>query len=256
MITTPTIELETQYSRLVAYSEAAEDLGLNPKALRPCIGVLLKTPSFDSDVIKPSLRASMIADEFIRLNMPESLMQSQLEKWNTRNIPPMRHRDLMSTIKTALRKNYGYTCSHPSLAEFCVGPEACEHVRGNTGKLKFNFRAFFVYHWQLILSNTAKDIYYIALPELGKRRGLKPDGLIYANQLEIAQYAGISKKSVKSALEELSHFGLIEYKHGRPRKWEGKASEIRRIFPIPKPPKSELLRINNSEFLKGNYYSL
>jgi len=69
--------------------------------------------------------------------------------------------------------------------------------------------------------------------------------LIYESHFEIAKYAGISRKYVKGGLEELVKYGLITYKVGTARKWEGKASEIRRNFPIVKPPKKEILRVTN-----------
>ena len=248
MITTPTIEPDCQFSRLVAHSEAAEDLQINPKALRPCVGVMLKTSFCKGGIPHPSKAASIIACEFIRMEMPEELITARLEIWNRHNAPPIKQSDLRSTIRTALRSRYKYSCKHVELNMFCIGFEFCEHANGKNNQSRFNFRAFFTYHWQQILSNASKLVYCLALPELCKRRGLKPDGVIFANQIEIAQYAGISKKSVKPALLELESLSLIEYKRGTPRKWEGKASEIRRVFPIPKPPKSEILRVINEAF--------
>jgi hypothetical protein len=45
-------------------------------------------------------------------------------------------------------------------------------------------------------------------------------------------------------LRILNRAGLIEYTAGKPLKWEGIASEIRRILPIPRPTTKtvELLR--------------
>jgi hypothetical protein len=239
------LDLDTQMSGLIAHSEISEYLHLNPKTLRPCIAKMLKTSFYKGGIPDRSSASAIIAAEFVGLGFDRSRIEHELLKWNKVNDPPIKYNSLNSTINTALRNHYRYSCKHEYLREFCIGFDLCLYSKGKSNNSSFNFRTFFSYHWQLILSTKAKLIYWLALPELEKRKGLKPGSIIYECHHEIAKYAGISRKYVKGGLEELVKFNLIEYKVGTPRKWEGKASEIRRIFPIAKPPKQEILRVTN-----------
>jgi len=52
-------------------------------------------------------------------------------------------------------------------------------------------------------------------------------------------------KSIGKGLRGLKEKGLIEYEAGVPRKWERRVSKIRRLIPIPKPNKEQLIEIEN-----------
>jgi hypothetical protein len=99
------------------------------------------------------------------------------------------------------------------------------------------------YGWQNFLSNSAKDLYYLGIIELERRLGVGAGGNVIANHKRLSQIAGISPKSVGKALLELSQTPLIKhFKMGKPRKWEGKATEIQRAIPIPCLPKELRLK--------------
>jgi hypothetical protein len=228
---------------LLAQGEVSRNLYLNPKPLRPCIAMLIKTGFQKGGIPDRSSVSSILASEFVKLEFQSERIEHELLKWNSLNSPSLKQSAIQSTIKTAIRKNYNYSCRHHFLKEFCIGRDLCSYSKGLAGTKRIDFRLFFTYHWQLILSNIAVLVYWVALPELEKRKGLKPGSIIYENHAEIAKYAGISKKYVKKALEDLRAYGLILYKPGTARKWEGKATEISRIFPIVKPPREEILRV-------------
>ena len=230
---------------LLAQGEVSRDLHINPKALRPCIAKMIKTGFEKGKIPDRSSISSILASEFVKIGFDTQRIEHELLKWNILNTPPLKQSAIHSTIKTAIRNNYNYSCRHDFVREFCIGHDICAYATGFYRANKINFRLFFTYHWQLILRNTALLVYWVALPELEKRKGLKPGSVIYENQVEIARFAGISKKYVRSALEELTAYGLTEYKPGTPRKWEGKATEVRRLFPIPKPPKEAVLKVTN-----------
>lgn len=230
---------------LLAQGEVSRDLHINPAALRPCIANMMKTGFEKGGIPDRSSISAILASEFVKIGFESQRVEHELLNWNRLNGPPLRQSAIRSTIKTAIRKNYNYSCRHNFLKEFCIGHELCAFSKGLANANKINFRLFFTYHWQLILSNKAVLIYWVGLPELEKRKGLKPGSVIYENHVEIAKFAGITKKYVGPALEELAAYRLIEYEPGRPRKWEGKATAIRRLFPIPKPSKESILKVTN-----------
>jgi len=209
---------------------------LNAGELRPCIGRLMDTPLLKGGFPQRNEACLIIASELRRIGKDEEKTFEILREWNQKNINPLRDSEIESAIRTAFRKEYNYSCWNANLKEFCI-EDSCpfaKYVRGRQGKY-FNNRMFLQYGWQNILSNSVKCVYYMALPELERRLGVGAGGLIIANQKRIADLAGVSKKSVRQALKELARVGLISYEPGVPRKWERKASRIRRIIPIPKP---------------------
>lgn len=230
---------------LLAQGEISKDLCINPKAIRPCISTMIRTGFEKGGIPDRSSISAILASEFVKMGFQRQRIEHELLKWNKLNEPPLKQSAIYSTINTAIRNSYNYSCRHDFLSEFCIGHDLCTFSKGLSRVNKINFRLFFTYHWQLILSNKSKLVYWIALPELEKRKGLKPGSVIYENHVEIAKFAGISKKYVRPALEELTAYGLTEYKPGIPRKWEGKATEVRRLFPIPKPPKEAVSRVTN-----------
>jgi hypothetical protein len=230
---------------LLSHTEVSDDLRINPKAIRPCVAQMLKTGFEKGGIPDRSSASSILASEFTKLGFERERIEHQLLKWNKLNRPPLKSSAIYSTIKTAKRNKYNYSCRHDFLREFCIGHELCVYSKGLSKNNTINFRLFFTYHWQEILKNKSLLVYWVGLPELEKRKGLKPGSIVYENQAEIARFSGISKKYVKSALEELTAYGLIEYKPGVPRKWEGKATGVRRLFPILKPPKKAVLKVTN-----------
>jgi hypothetical protein len=230
---------------LLAQGEVSKDLHINPKAIRPCVAKMLKTGFVKGGIPDRSSISSILASEFVKIGFETQRIEHELLRWNMLNNTPLKRSAIISTINTAVRNNYNYSCRHDFLKEYCLGHDLCGFSKGLSNAGKINFRLFFTYHWQLILSNKSNLVYWLALPELEKRKGLKPGSVIYENHKEIAKFAGISKKYVGPALEELTTYGLTEYKPGTPRKWERKATEVRRLFPIPKPPKEAVLKVTN-----------
>lgn len=229
---------------LESASEASKVYDLNVGSIRPCIGAMLRTPFDKGSFPNRSEACLIIASELKRAGKDEETTLGILTDWNKKNICPKRDSEVRSAVATAYRRDYNYSCLNEKLKAFCIGEEFCTfatYVKGKSGRY-YNNRKFFELNWQNILSNTAKDVYYLALIELERRRRVGPGGLIMANQEEIAKFAGITPKSVRKGLIELEGVGLVTYKPGISRKWEFKASEIRRIIPIPKPDKTFLER--------------
>ena len=236
-------ELDKQFNGLTAQTRLADAIQINVKDIRPCVSRIWETSFGKGSLLNRSMASSILATELLRQGYSQQRVEQELTSWNHRNTPPLRISELRATTRTAERKLYNYSCNYIFLEEFCIGRELCSFSRARAEKGIFNFRDFHTYKWQLILSNVAVLIYWVALPTLEKRKMGRIGSLLYAGHREIALYAGITTKSVKKGLEELFCYGLIKYKAGTSRKWERNASEIKRVFPIPKPPKRELLKI-------------
>jgi hypothetical protein len=236
--------LDRQLQGLLAQSELSDDLNLNANTIKPCVARIWKTYFEKGSHLSRGMACSIITSELLKLDYDQSRIRVELEKWNRNNNPPLRQSDLKSTLKTAIRQNYNYSCNHYFLQEFCIGLDLCMYAKGKQEKRQINFRVFFSYNWQLILKNVAKLIYWLALPEIEKKRGFKPGSTLYVSHRDIAHYAGVSLKYVKKGLEELTSHRLIEYKPGTSRRWERNATEVRRIFPIPRPSKEALFKLD------------
>jgi len=236
--------LDRQIGGVFAQGDFSKKYNINPSSLRPCVSVIWQSSFEKGGSHDRSMACSIIASEFLRLGYTQQRIETELFSWNRQNNPPLKQTDIRSTLRTALRRKYNYGCSHYFLEDFCIGEEKCKWFSGADKDGKINFRAFFSYKWQLILKNAAKLIYYLALPELERVRGSKPGGRLYVSHRELAYYAGISTRHLNLQLEELHSYNLIEYKPGTSRKWEKNATEIRRIFPIPRPPKDACKKID------------
>jgi hypothetical protein len=229
-------DLTDQINGLMAQTQIAGELGINSKAMRPCVAAIA---SHREGLYDMSYACSILTVELLHLGISEEKVFHTLRAWNRKNIKPMKEAALRSTFRTAVRyqHKYYYSCANPYLEEFCVGTELCSYSRSGSTASRCDTRVFFTYQWQRILNPVARQIYLIALPEIERRRGFRPGSLLYVSQREIALYCGVMTKYVGKGLVKLKDHGLITYEPGKRHKWEGKASEVRRIFPIPRPPK-------------------
>lgn len=237
--------LDEELHGLIAQTELSDELNINPNTIRPCIAKIWQTGFKSGSVLNRSMASSILASEFIKLDYVQARVEDELYKWNRRNNPPLRQSEIRATIRTAIRRTYNYSCKHYFLEDFCIGNDLCMWSKGKAEGKRYNYRALFTYKWQLILKNVAKLIYWLALPEIEKRRGFKPGSKLYVSHRDIAYYAGISRSHVKTGLEQLFSYGLIDYKPGTSRRWEKNATEVRRIFPLPRPTEEALLKVTN-----------
>jgi hypothetical protein len=215
--------------------------------MKPCIDAMLRQ-NFDK-VAHLSRNAISVAiiSELMRLGWEERKIAGTILGWNENNIKPINENKLRENLAYTLQQDYGYSCRHDLLKQFCpfASKTLCPYGKEMAKAKYFNNRSFLQYGWQIILKNAPKDVYYIGLPELERRKGVGPGGTIFANEREIAQWSGVSLKSVTPALRELEKYGLITFTIGTPRVWERKATEIRRTLPIPKPS------VNGEEKIPG-----
>lgn len=231
-------------------------LSIPSELMKRCIVYLFSSGLYKGSYPDRNTGALIIATELRRVGKDEEGVSYFLTEWNQKNEPPLKKSQLEKVIKSAFSKKengdyqYNYTCNNDYLKANCVGKEYCQFGKSFTKHRKYNKnRLFLDYGWQNILSNKAKDIYYIAIPELERRMGVGAGGLVFASHRKIARFAGVTPKDIKVSLFELKRRGLlIRCEIGTARKWEKKATVIQRALPIPRPSR-ELVK-------KGkNYYS-
>jgi len=230
---------------LEASSNLSKALDAPGKLIKPCVAIMLEKSFIKGDFTDRSRAANILASEMKILGKEEEYALHLLSRWNEKNVPPLRHSALSSTVRTAYRYDYRYGCNNEYLREFCIGPEMCPHNRifYRTANKYTDNRLFFKYRWPELLTNVEKCIYFLALIELERIRGIGAGGKIIASHRSISKLAGIEPKYAGKGLSGLQRKGLIVYKPGIPRKWEGKASEIQRIIPIPKPSRELMIRL-------------
>jgi len=235
---------------LGASSRLSEETGHPGKGIRPCIATLYETPLLKGQFPPRSQVSIILASEFKRIGLDYDSIIARLEYWNRYNKPPLTPRDLERAVNNSISKDYKYTCGNPILRDFCVGREYCQFNQYVISKKKKpNDLKFIDYGWQKYLSNRQVLVFAVALPHLENTRKIGRGGLICANHKQIAEACGISPGRIGQDLRLLASVGLIEYNVGRPRKWEGIASEIRRIFPIPRPTR---MTINLTQGFKND----
>jgi len=218
-----------------------------PNFIKPCVSLMLydsfeKGGEFSRDRI-----GYIIATELRRVGKSPEITEKILNQWDKKNFPPLGSSKIRVKVKSAFGRDYTFGCNNePVILEYCkkVNKDFCQYYKQiSSGRRIGNDRDFIRYGWPNILSGVERDVYYIALPELEKRRGIKAGDLIITNHREIGRICGISLGSIAGktgALEKLQKRGLIIYRPGEPYRWRIEASEIKRIIPIPKPSSEEI----------------
>lgn len=229
---------------LIASSDLAARTGHPGKDIRPCIAQLIETVINKGEFPNRSESALVIATEFNRIGLDYEEANRQIEIWNSGNNPPLKISELRKAVSNGYLKSYNYGCRNPILSAFCAEESLCPFITQVKGKGKIlNDLDFISFKWPKSLSNRQVLIYAVALPYLEKKRKIGRGGLICANHKQIAETCGVSPGRIGRDLMVLHLAGLIEYNVGTPRKWEGMASEIRRVFPIPRPGRDTIKKL-------------
>jgi len=231
-----TIDSDQITRGLEASSNLSRDTGHPGPDIKPCVATLLETTLSKGDFPDRNGSAVVIASELKRIGVDYDSALKRMEYWNRRNNPPLKPQELTKAAQNAYSRDYNYGCKNPILESFCMGQNVCPFDnRVRSKKNHYNDLKFLDYGWQRHLSSNQVRIYWIGLKYLESRRKVGKGGLIYANHKQIAEACGVSDRRIGKDLKVLQGAGLIKYEPGTPRKWEGKASEIRRIFPISRP---------------------
>lgn len=238
---------DKSYAGLTAASRLSIETGHPGNDIRPCIAELVETSLVKGSFPNRNETALIIACELRRISIAFDDAMTRCELWNRFHSPPLSRNELTRAVNSAYGKDYHYGCSNTVLEAYCVG-EICpfqKHVSPGRKRIK-NF-VFIDYGWPQYLSNRRTLIYFMALPYLEVKRRVGPGGLIFATHRQIAETCGIDRKRLGSDLRALQRAELIDYQVGKSRKWEGTASEIRRVLPIPRPTQSRIERLKTND---------
>lgn len=233
---------------LMASSDLAGELNHPGPDIKPCIALMLENSYCRGDSPNRNTAALIIACELNRIGLEQASIEYRLRLWNERNDPPLKRSELLKAIRNAITGKYDYGCNNTYLEPTCMGKDVCPHYKGvKSNRRTYNNRTFIKYHWPQYLSNVAIITYYLTLVELERRKQVGPSGKIFTSYREINEISGLSHQSIKKALLELEHFGLIKLKIGYSQVWLHRGTEIQRIIPIPKPSKeiTQKLKVKN-----------
>ncbi|MFH1372536.1 MAG: primase C-terminal domain-containing protein [bacterium] len=220
---------------LSAASNLAAETGHPGKDIRPCVATLMEMQLQKGDFPDRNTAAVIIAYELQRIGFDCDSVYDRMQKWNHQSSPPLKQNELRKATDNGHSGKYKYGCENVVLKSFCVG-DMCQFIKHvKSGQKRIINYKFLDYSWQQHLSNRQVLIYMLAIPALEIKRRVGPGGLVCANHMQVSQACGIDRRRLGNDLEVLASVGLIEYKSGTPRRWEGIASEIRRVIPIPRP---------------------
>lgn len=229
------IPMTEDINRSERIEEVRKQYSCLPEAMKPCVALLLQAGCPNNGGRNDT--AYLIATELRRTGKKPEVAERILLRWNHINgANPLPTREITSVLKSAYRTNYTYGCNNVKLREICIGKEKCPFYQQLKKRNQGRYREadFYKFSWQNILTPSQICIYH-GLTQLERIRNIKPGQLIVANQRQIAKISGVSRGSVSPGLSKMTELGLINYKPGEPFKWKIKASEIRRVVPIPYP---------------------
>ncbi|MBA7601603.1 hypothetical protein ES703_08680 [subsurface metagenome] len=234
-------ELEALQAQQAVYSE----FRVSPKAIKPCAAYILHhNPK--SKISNPNDHAFFIAVDLKRIGEKKEETAKILQIWNSRNSLSLKLNELNGLIDRVYSRPYDYGCNGSMAREYCPEKENCTYYKALFArKGRHRERDFYKYGWQQILKNYETCLYQ-GLKELESREGLKPGSLIIAPYRHIHKASGVTMSLIEEAFTRLEKLGLIWWQKGEPYKWREKATEIRRIIPIPRPKNDAKMRGQNA----------
>jgi hypothetical protein len=246
-------ELETK--ALEAVRLVAKEYGIATRDLKPCIAHILDG-NFTSSLQDCAFTLAM---ECRRLDLDQSATVALLNRW-ARKVG-CKQRVVDGAIKSALRRNPdGKFKYHPPglinkqggryaevLGGVCAAvgcPSHCPALSSKyQGPVTETFEQFEQLGWAKQLKRSRRrsaiDV-YAAICRREKQLHLAPGVELRTGYRQLAELAGVHYTTVGDALRQLSDLGLIEFVAGSgsgPNARDRVASAVRRITPIPGPPR-------------------
>lgn len=209
--------------------------GISPKALKPCIGYLMVHNS-QNKMFNVDDYAYLIATELRRTGQQKEKTVKILQAWNNSNSQALKPNELNGLVQRAYSKDYSFGCNNSMLVEHCPGRENCSYYKalfpGKRGRHRERY--FYKYGWQHVLKSYEVCL-YDGVKELERRLRSKPGDLIVATYRHIHDASGRPMGQITQGLTGLEKVGLIRWQKGQPFRWQVRATEIRRVIPIPRP---------------------
>ncbi len=223
---------------LQAVTAAARAYDLPEQGLKPCLAWKLQgRADYTSEREKDGDRFHLVT-ELLCLGKNAEQIERIVGEWDSQTsgrVAPAS--DIRGKIRRGEKRQYRFSCQHPTQNRHCVGSADCpnyKHLRGRR-RIISGVRDFHRLEWPAILG-TVRVALYKALVYLEEKRGLFPGAPIYAGHRELAGESGAALASVGRALHDMDLLGLLAVTPGDPRRWRKKATEVRRILPVGVPP--------------------
>lgn len=206
-----------------------------PLDIRPCITALLNG---HNPAAKIALNPFIIACELHRVGKNKQQIESLLRK---AHIKPSK---LRSAVKSGVTGRWAYRCDTLEEKGLCLFESRfdCWWVSRIVGKDKKGWeeKDFWTYHWPKRLRRT-EECLYRAIRAIEMRRGYQAGSRLFVSWDELYEVSRISRRTIGKKLKVLRTIGLIKYRPGehRVRGSKGRATQVNRIIPIPRPSNSQ-----------------
>jgi len=199
-----------------------------PPDIKPCIASLIDG---SSPQIKHGIAPFIAACELHRIGKNDEQIGAILVTVG------VSRSKVRSAVQSASTGRYTYGCPKLEDLGYCLEKTRfqCwwfEKIARQSQK-SYRERDFWRYGWpkRLGLANT---VIYLALREIEKKRRIYAGSWLFISRRELSNLTGVSPPWVIKCCESLGKVGLIKFKKGLQHRWYGKASEVKRIIPIPK----------------------
>lgn len=197
-----------------------------PIDIKPCITKLLEDPS-----IREAENPFIVACELHRVGRTERQIDSLLTRLD------IKASKVRGVIKSVITGRYEFGCPRLEEKGICLYEkrEDCFWYQAipRESQRSYRERDFWRFGWPGRLT-APKIVIYLAIIEVEKRRRLPAGSRLYVSRKELSGLTGVSLPWVIKCCERLGKIGLIKFKKGLQHRWYGKASEVKRIIPIPK----------------------
>ena len=205
-----------------------------PQDIKHCVALMFVIPSAHSR--RNTLL--ILASELRRLGLNKTEIRKRVNPWNEKLLDSyISESEINRTIGSAFKKDYGFGCDKNKIIKsFCkhLDRAQCIFYQNRNVYKRPRKEMYKSLGYHKILSHTASAIYLIGLVDMEKKRNMFPGSRLFTSYRELAEESCIAISSVSKGLKELQNSKLIFYKPGQRGSLSRSASEIRRIFPVPK----------------------
>lgn len=202
-----------------------------PADTMPCIVKLLEDPS-----VREADNPFIVACELHRVGRTEKQIDSLLTRLG------IRASKVRGIIKSVATGKYEFRCPTLEGKGICLykSRQECFWYQAipRESQKPYRERDFWRFGWPRRL--TAPEIViYLAIKEFERLKGYPAGSRLYMSRKEFIKISGRAVNTIMPSLERLKKKGLIKFKRGTQHRWYGRASEVRRVIPIPRPEKKQ-----------------
>lgn len=215
--------------KLQQYEKTRGKLRLPPD-IKPCLAYLLSESS--PPQVRDGINSFIIACELYRIGKNEEQIGRILLNLG------IKQSKVRSAIKSAETGKYNYGCPKLEQLGLCLEKTRFDcwwfDKIARQSRKGYRERDFWRYGWPRKLT-APEAVVYLAIQEIEKRQRIYAGSQLYISRKRLTEVSGVSHSWVLECCERLQKKGLIKFKRGHQHRWYGRASEIQRIIPIPKP---------------------